>query len=298
MSSVDSQDTRQHLPVMVTEVIDWLHVQPTGTYFDGTIGLGGHATAILSLLSPQGKVIGTDLDEEALEITKSTFLSSSPPVSLYHSSYDRFPEILTKAGISKLNGILLDLGLSSLQLDRPDRGFAFSLTGPLDMRFDQTGAVPASQFISRISESDLADIIYKYGEERRSRAIARSIKKASAMETIDDISEAIRRSTPPAHRNRSMARVFQALRIAVNSELDKLATFLEIFVDYLETGGRIVILSYHSLEDRMVKQAFKRLQRDGLLNILTKKPLRPSESEIAANRRARPAKLRAAEKVL
>ncbi len=297
MSSTDSQDTRAHIPVMQTEVLDWLSIQSDGIYFDGTIGLGGHATAILARLSADGKLIGSDLDEEALAIAKSSLRASLPPVSLHHASYASLPAILAKDGINQVNGILLDLGLSSLQLDSPQRGFSYRSEGPLDMRFDTSRGIPASELIHNTSDTDLANLIYKYGEERRSRSIARSIKQTSAMETIADLTEAIRRSTPPNQRQRSLARVFQALRIAVNDELDQLESFLEKFKDYLTIGGRIVILSYHSLEDRLVKHTFKALAQSGVLKILTKRPLRPGEEEIIVNRRAKPAKLRAAERI-
>ena len=297
MSSMDLRDNRSHVPVMVTEVLDWLSVQSTGIYLDGTIGLAGHATAIHSLLSPRGELFGFDLDEEALDIARSTFCASSPPVTLYHNSYADFPGILKSKGISQVNGILLDLGLSSMQMDSPERGFSYRSAGPLDMRFNSSNGLPASELIRITTESDLADIIYKYGEERRSRSIARAIKKAPTMQTIADLTEAIRRVTPPNHRNRSLARVFQALRIAVNGELDNLIKFLDHFSDSLIKGGRIVIISYHSLEDRLVKQTFRRLANECLYKILTKKPLRPAPAEVELNRRAKPAKLRVAERI-
>ncbi len=296
MSSTDLQDTRVHIPVMQSEVLHWLSIQSDGTYFDGTLGLGGHATAILARLSQQGKLIGTDLDEEALAIAKNRLPASLPPVSLYSTSYSTLPEILAREGISTVNGIMLDLGLSSLQLDSRQRGFSYTGDGPLDMRFKTTSGVTAAELIHSTTESNLADIIYKYGEEHRSRAIARAVKSAKEMQSIADLNEAIRRATPPNQRQRTMARVFQALRIAVNQELNNLEKFLAVFKDSLAIGGRIVILSYHSLEDRLVKQAFKNYAGEGSLQILTKKPLRPGEEEIAANRRARPAKLRAAER--
>ncbi len=297
MSSTDLLDARSHVPVMVIEVLDGLSVQSNGIYLDGTIGLGGHATAIHSLLSQQGKLIGFDLDEEALNIARSQIGASSPPVSLHHASYSDFPQILQRQGITEVNGILLDLGVSSLQLNLPERGFSYQSNGPLDMRFDQSGGRPASDLIRATSESELADLIYKYGEERRSHSIARALKKAPTLDSIAQVTEAIRRVTPPAHRNRSLARVFQALRIAVNSELEKLAEFLDSFANWLTINGRIVIISYHSLEDRLVKQTFRRLSSEGTYKILTKKPLRPSDGEVGSNRRSKPAKLRVAERI-
>ncbi len=296
MSTSDSASRQSHVPVMLTECIGWLKIQASGIYLDGTIGLGGHATAIHSLLNRQGKLIGTDLDEEALNTTAERFAASSPPVSLHHAPYSHLPQILQKEGLPAVNGILLDLGLSSLQLDSAGRGFAFSTDAPLDMRFGSRAKKTASDLIRTTREADLADLIYKYGEERRSRPIARSIKRMDSMATTGHLREAIRRATPPKQRDRTLARVFQALRIAVNGELEKLERFLSEFIDYLTVGGRIVILSYHSLEDRLVKHTFKRLAAEGRLTILTKKPQRPTEEEVQTNRRAKPAKLRAAER--
>ncbi|MFH1853640.1 MAG: 16S rRNA (cytosine(1402)-N(4))-methyltransferase RsmH [Candidatus Neomarinimicrobiota bacterium] len=297
MSAADLQDSRSHIPVMLPETLDFLAVRPDGTYLDGTIGLGGHATAIHARLSPAGKLLGLDLDEEALVIARSKFSASSSPASLHHLSYAEFPAILQKTGSGAVNGILLDLGLSSLQLDSVARGFSFAAGGPLDMRFDGNAGRTAAELIFASAEKELADIIYQYGEERRSRAIARSIKNLQSMESAADLTEAIRRVTPPAHRNRTLARVYQALRIAVNGELDNLEKFLEIFTDYLAIGGRIVIISYHSLEDRLVKQTFRNLAKSGRLQVLTKRPLRPSAEEVDNNRRSAAAKLRAAERI-
>jgi 16S rRNA (cytosine1402-N4)-methyltransferase len=196
-----------------------------------------------------------------------------------------------------VNGLLLDLGLSSYQLDSATRGFSFQSAGKLDMRFDPSAGQTAAQLISNTSENDLADIFYKYGEERLSRRIAKSVKKMKSVETIADLKEALRRSTPPMHRKKSLARIFQALRIAVNDELKHLRNFLDSFIDYLEPGGRIVIISYHSLEDRMVKHAFKALNKENILSVLTKKPLPPTKAEQTTNSRSRSAKLRVAERI-
>ncbi len=297
MSSKPLQETSPlHIPVMVKEVLDHLITDPNGIYLDGTVGLGGHATHILNILSPSGRLLGLDRDEKALSICKEK-LSGSGAFSCHYASYEHFPEILKQAGVPKVNGILLDLGLSSLQLDSRSRGFSFQNDSALDMRFDQTNGPTAAELINHSSEKKLADIIYNFGEERLSRRIAKAIKSTGSISTVNDLTEAIRKSTPPKFRNRSFARVFQALRIAVNNELDRLENFLNSFIENLAVGGRIVIISYHSLEDRMVKQCFRALKKENSITILTKKPLPPTKEEIANNRRARSAKLRAGEKV-
>ena len=285
-----------HIPVMVDEVLDLLITDQQGIYLDGTVGLGGHATHILDILSNSARLLGLDRDEKALAICNKR-LSGRGAFSCHHTSYDSFPDILKQAGFTAVNGILLDLGLSSYQLDTSTRGFSFQNDGKLDMRFDFSSGQTAAQIISRSTEKSLADIFYNFGEERLSRRIARSVKSMDAMETIADLNEAVRRSTPPQQRQKSLARIFQALRIAVNNELDLLKNFLDLFINYLNPGGRIVIMSYHSLEDRIVKHCFKALAQKNELSILTKKPLTPTKAEQTINSRSRSAKLRAGERI-
>jgi len=289
--------TQIHVPVMPQEVLSSLNISPDGIYLDGTVGLGGHATLILNHLSPKGHLIGTDRDAEALDHCKQRLSGFPTPVSLFHDSYHNFKAILDGLGIDQVNGFLLDLGLSSLQLDSPERGFSYTVDSDLDMRFDSSQDQKASDIINYLPTMELADVIYEFGEERRSRVIARNIEKMRPLKSVSDLIEAIRRSTPPNHRDRSLARVFQAIRIKVNGELDKLESFLSSFVERLSIGGRITIISFHSLEDRMVKHSFKRLAKDGFLSILTKKPLIATAEEMANNRRSKSAKLRAAERI-
>ena len=289
--------TQIHVPVMSQEVLSSLNISPDGIYLDGTVGLGGHATLILNHLSPKGHLIGTDRDAEALDHCKQRLSGFPTPVSLFHDSYHNFKAILDGLGIDQVNGFLLDLGLSSLQLDSPERGFSYTVDSDLDMRFDSSQDQKASDIINYLPTMELADVIYEFGEERRSRVIARNIEKMRPLKSVSDLIEAIRRSTPPNHRDRSLARVFQAIRIKVNGELDKLESFLSSFVERLSIGGRITIISFHSLEDRMVKHSFKRLAKDGFLSILTKKPLIATAEEMANNRRSKSAKLRAAERI-
>ena len=298
MNSVLQESSYQHIPVMPIEVIDYLNLQPDGIYLDGTIGAGGHATEILAQLSLEGKLIGLDRDAEALEICKDRFSASAHPILTYKTSYDDFPKILSQLGISKLNGILLDLGLSSIQLESKTRGFSFNSSGDLDMRFDKDSPLNAAKLISKYSEKELSDIIFQFGEERRSRKISRFIKSSKSLLTAADLKEAVRRATPPQKRSKSLARVFQAIRIAVNNELDKLSKFLDLFIEHLSDGGRIVIMTYHSIEDRMVKHAFRSLKQSGRLDILTKKPIIATAKEMKKNNRSRSAKLRAGEKVI
>ncbi len=287
-----------HIPVMSAQVLEYLNLQPGGLYIDGTIGAGGHAAQILSKLSNKGKLIGIDRDAEALEICYERFSAFADQISLHHSSYHNLSKIMGIKGPSRANGILLDLGISSLQINSEDRGFSFQSNALVDMRFDQTKGQTAKDLIRKSSEKELADIIYQFGEERKSRRISNSIKKIKNLSTTMDLKEAIRKSTPPHHRNKTHARVFQAIRIAVNDEIDKLKSFLKIFLDYLEIGGRLVVISYHSIEDRIVKHSFRQLNNESKVELLTRKPLTPSTVEIKLNKRSRSAKMRALERVL
>ena len=286
-----------HIPVMSSEVLTYLDIKSNGIYIDGTIGPGGHAIQILNNLGKHGKLIGIDRDEDALKICNKNCSSSSSLLSLFHSSYNKINTILTKEKISSVNGIILDLGLSSNQLNSRSRGFSYRSEGNLDMRFDFTQGKKASDIIKSNNIEKLTKIFKKYGEERFSYRIARSIKEMKDMKTVNHLKEAIRRCTPPKNRDRILARIFQSLRIVVNDELEILQDFLLKFVDFLSPNGKIVIISYHSLEDRLVKHQFKHLSNNGLLKILTKRPIRSSEKEINNNRRSKNAKLRAAEKV-
>jgi len=286
-----------HQPVMVSEVVSNLINNPNGIYVDGTVGLGGHAIELFPLLGSQSRIIGIDRDKYALAQAKLVLKDYLTRVELIKNTYSNLDQILNEIEIESVSGILLDLGLSSAQLADVDRGFSYNSNGSLDMRFNTDRGMPVKDFFQTVSEQELADIIWSFGEERHSRKIAHNIKSASNMETVDDLREAIRRSTPPKNRNRSFARVFQALRIAVNDELQHLGIFLEKFIDLLAIGGRIIIISYHSLEDRLVKFAFKKLGSEDRLDILTKKPLTASESEIEQNSRSKSAKMRIGERI-
>ena len=296
MSLVRQDGTKMHVPVMPSEVLSHLNILKDGIYLDGTIGLGGHANLILSQLSAKGHLIGVDRDEEALRICKKGLSSSNSSLSLLNQSYHNINSILDYLEIEKVNGILLDLGISSLQLDSIERGFSFNNDASLDMRFDRSQKKTANHIINKTPEKILADILFYNGEEKRSRSIARNIVKMRPIEKVSELVEAVRRSTPPFKRNKSLSRVFQAIRIAVNDELEKLDTFLSAFYNRLTNGGRIVIISFHSLEDRKVKHSFKKLKIEKNFNILTKKPIVPTIEEMRLNSRSKSAKLRAAEK--
>ena len=287
----------KHVPVLSNEVLSFLEIKPSGKYLDGTCGLGGHSKQILSKLSPNGFLIGTDIDNEAIDIAKTKLKKVSGNFHIEKCSYSQFPKVLKKLNIDKVDGILLDLGLSSLQLDSKDRGFSFKRDASLDMRFDIDSKIKANDIINRLSEIKLADIMYQFGQERMSRRISRNIIKNRPINMVSELVEIIRISTPPNKRNKTMARVFQSFRIAVNNEIDNLKKFLKKYISYVNAGGKIVIISFHSVEDRIVKQSFKSSSNRGVLKILTKKPIMASEEEKNFNKRSRSAKLRCAIKL-
>ena len=291
------QKTLKHVPVLSNEVLSLLEIKPAGKYLDGTCGLGGHSEQILSKLSPNGFLIGTDIDNEAIDIAKTKLKKVGSNFYIEKCSYSNFPKVLEKLNIEKVDGVLLDLGLSSLQLDSVDRGFSFMRNANLDMRFDLDSKVRANDIINRCSEVEIADIIYNFGEERRSRKISKNIIKNRPINTVSELVEIVRISTPPNKRNKTLARVFQSLRIAVNSELNNLKTFLKKYITYLQVGGKIIIISFHSIEDRIVKHSFKSSSNTGVLKILTKKPIMASEEEKNFNKRSKSAKLRCAIKL-
>tara|TARA_B100000900_G_scaffold412334_1_gene433897 strand:+ start:191 stop:1087 length:897 start_codon:yes stop_codon:yes gene_type:complete len=286
-----------HIPIMVKEVIQLLQVSKNGTYIDCTIGYGGHALHILEKLSSKGKLIGVDKDEEAIKFCKKS-LSNYNNIQLFHNSYHKIKDILSISKTQQVDGMLLDLGLSSAQLDSKSRGFSYRIDSELDMRFDLNQKLKANDLLNIKSKKDLADIIFKYSDERRSRAIANNILKMRPIKNVFELVEAVRKSTPPKNRNKTLARVFQAIRIVVNNELSTLENFLLEFCSQLSVGGRIVFISFHSLEDRIVKRALKDLSLKKKIKILTKKPIYPSKEENNSNRRSRSAKLRAAERIL
>ena len=286
-----------HQPVLPDEILKWLAPRPGGTLVDGTLGGGGHTRLLAAQVGKDGLVIGLDRDP-AVVVRAETQLRGLP-VAVAHANYADLPEVLAELKLEHVDGILLDLGLSSDQLLDAKRGFSFSADGPLDLRFDPSSGQGASQLIARLGERQLADMIYRYGEERHSRRIARRIVKErekQPIRTADQLARIVRASLPrfkTRPRIDPATRTFQALRIAVNEELKWLEVALERLPGCLSPGGRMAVISFHSLEDRLVKNAFR---DDARLEGVTSKPLVASEREVAENPRARSAKLRVAER--
>ena len=296
-----------HVPVLLKEAIDFLAVRRGGTYIDATVGLGGHSYEIAKRLGAPGHLIGLDKDPAALEIAREKLAPQGqgqteidwPTITLLHRS---FAEIAKGVQAATVDGILADIGVSSLQLDDAARGFSFQADGPLDMRMDPRGERTAEQVVNHLDERQLADVIYEFGEERRSRRIARAICRSrpirSTAHLADVISAAARPMNQAERRIHPATKTFQALRIFVNRELDDLQAMLNAAPRILKPGGRVVVISFHSLEDRIVKDAFREGGiKDKYYRVLTKKPVTASEEESDRNPRARSAKLRAAERV-
>jgi 16S rRNA (cytosine1402-N4)-methyltransferase len=286
----------EHVPVLATEVLEWLRPTVGQTFVDGTLGGGGHTRLLAEAVGPTGSVIALDRDATAVE--RATEELRGLPVRALRSNYSDLPEVLTGLEVESVDGILLDLGLSSDQLADATRGFSFQSTGPLDLRFDETRGEPAWKLVERLSAEHLADLIYQYGEERYSRRIARHIvdvRRATPIHTAADLARVVRESVPRSRDERidPATRTFQALRIAVNDELKWLEVALRRLPDCLRIGGRMAVISFHSLEDRLVKESFR---DDARLTVVTRRPIRPTEQEVAANPRSRSAKLRVAER--
>lgn len=294
-----------HVPVLVEEVLSWLACRPGGRYLDCTVGQGGLAAFILSLTGPDGSVTGIDQDEEAIAAARHRLEPFAGQVHLIRGNFRELKQHVKSVGLSEVDGVVFDLGLSSAQLDRPDRGFSFLTDGPLDMRMDRRGNRTAAEPLNQLGATELADLLYRFGEERYSRRIARAVVQARAhrpLQTTFDLVSVIRDAVPASYRYGRLhfaTRTFQALRIAVNRELEVLEGALRDAADVLAPGGRLCVISFHSLEDRIAKQTFRALShgQDPCLAILTKKPCVPSERERRENPRARSAKLRVAERL-
>jgi 16S rRNA (cytosine1402-N4)-methyltransferase len=286
-----------HVPVLLKEAIDFLAVKRGGTYLDATVGLGGHSYEIAKRLGAPGHLIGFDKDPAALgrARVKLTALEEPPEITLIHGS---FAEVAERIAPASLDGLMADLGVSSLQLGDAARGFSFQAEGPLDMRMNPMSGDTAEQVVNRIDERKLADVIYEFGEERRSRRIARAIVRSRPIRTTKQLVEVISTAARPMKHERihPATRTFQALRIFVNRELDDLKALLEATPRVLKPGGRVVVISFHSLEDRIVKDALRE-GKGKYFRLLTKKPQTASEEEIESNPRSRSAKMRAAERM-
>ena len=295
---------QRHVPVLLEEAIHFLNVRRGGTYIDATLGLGGHSYELARRLGPQGHLIGFDKDPKALELARkrlgdlaAELGSDAPTITLINESY---AEVGQRVAAASADGLLADLGISSMQLSDAARGFSFQAEGPLDMRMNPRSERTADQVVNHLDERTLADVIYEFGEERRSRRIARAIVRARPIRSTAHLAQVVAAALPAMkHRRINPATTtFQAIRMFVNRELEDLQELLEAAPQVLLPGtGRVVIISFHSLEDRIVKDAMREGAKNGIYRLLTKKPVTASEAEVDRNPRARSAKLRAAEKV-
>jgi 16S rRNA (cytosine1402-N4)-methyltransferase len=309
-------NAQTHIPVLYDEVLELLRPQPNGLYLDGTVGAGGHTAGILALSAPYGRVLAFDRDPEAIAFARQRLAQAGDRVTFVNASYAAMAEIAPAHGFNALDGILLDLGLSSRQLDDATRGFSFLKEGPLDMRFDPSQGETAADLINNLSEAEMADIFWRYGEERQSRQLARIIAANRPMHTTTQLAELIaRHAKQPGRRTRRLhpaTQTFQALRIAVNRELEAMETGVPAAIRLLKPGGRLAVISFHSLEDRFVKRLFRQLSRECIcppeqpicrcqaratLRPITRKAVKASAEEIQANPRSRSARLRVAEKL-
>jgi 16S rRNA (cytosine1402-N4)-methyltransferase len=314
VKKMPEQAWERHQPVLLAEVLDGLALKPGARVIDGTLGAGGHAEAILEATAPTGYLLGIDRDASALETAQARLTPFGGRLLVWHGSYADMAQAAAETGFEAVDAVLLDLGLSSMQLDDPQRGFAFRYDAPLDMRFDQRMPQTAADLVNDLPEEELAELIRDYGEERYARRIARAIAAARPLHSTSALQEVIARAVPPARHERihPATRTFQALRIAVNDELGMLERGLPQAVDLLKPGGRLAVISFHSLEDRIVKQFVHREAADCIcapeqpvctcdhqarLRPVSRKPVTADAAEVARNPRARSAKLRVAERL-
>jgi 16S rRNA (cytosine1402-N4)-methyltransferase len=305
-------ETTPHIPVLLDEVLEGLSPLPGQRFIDGTLGAGGHTEAILKAVAPHGQVLALDADPSALEIARRRLAAYGDRARFVHSNFAQLAAVARDLDFVPVHGVLLDLGLSSMQLDAVERGFSFQSAGPLDMRYDPNSPTTAADLVNNLAQDELADLIYRFGEERRSRAIARAIVAARPLHTTHQLAEVVARAVGGRRGDRlhPATRTFQALRIAVNDELEVLRAALPAATSILAPGGRLAVISFHSLEDRIVKEFFRRESRDCIcppeqpvctcghratLHIITPKPITVTSTEAALNPRARSAKLRVAE---
>ena len=307
------EKSTSHQPVLYNEIIHLLKPHRSGRYVDGTLGAGGHARGILEASEPDGQLLGFDVDAYALWLAQKQLESYHDRATLVHSSFNNLSKQLNSMGWQMVDGILLDLGISSMQLDLPERGFSFRKDALLDMRFDQQNPLGAEELVNELPEGELADLIFLYGEERRSRQVAKAIVRARPIKTTVELANVIASATSSGRPGMHPAtRTFQALRIAVNDELATLEQVLPQAIGSLKPRGRLAVIAYHSLEDRIVKHYFRQESKDCIcppkqivcncghkaqVKVITKRPIRPQEDEIIKNPRARSARLRVVEKL-
>ena len=289
-----------HTPVLVEEVLQWLEVKPGGIYVDATLGAGGHSAEIAKRLvsGGPGRLISLDQDERALELARENLKPWKDRVTLVKSAFSKIAEVVQELGIPKVDGVLADLGVSSMQLDQSARGFSFREAGPLDMRMDAEGELTADEIVNQWSEKEIADLLYREADEHDSRRIAKAIVRARPLRDTAHLATTVAGARKQWGRQRlhPATKTFLALRIAVNREMEELGQFLSRTPATMNSGGRWVVLSYHSREDRLVKHAFQEGERAGTLRVLTKHVIQPSEEETMGNPRSRSAKLRCAER--
>jgi len=290
--------SESHTPVLVEEVLQWLQIKPDGIYVDATLGAGGHSAAIAQRLEAgRGRLISLDQDEQALELARENLKQWAERVTLVKSPFSRIAEVAQELGIPKVDGVLADLGVSSMQLDQVGRGFSFREAGPLDMRMSAEGELTADEIVNQWSEKEIADLLYREADEHDSRRIAKAIVRARPLRDTAHLATTVAGARKQWGRQRlhPATKTFLALRIAVNREMEELGQFLSRTPATINPGGRWVVLSYHSREDRLVKHAFQDGERQGTLLVLTRHVIPPSETEQANNPRSRSAKLRCAE---
>lgn len=304
-----------HTPVLIQEVVTYLLTARNGVYVDGTLGGGGHAEAMLDRLDRTGKVIGIDCDDDALAASGNRLARFGDRASIIKENFRNIKNVLSQLGVPAVQGVLLDLGVSSFQLDEPGKGFSFQADAHLDMRMNRQQQVDASSIVNQYDEQALADILWKYGEEKHARRIAKAIcsaRQQHPIETTGQLSAVIERAVGNPFLKKTLARVFQAIRIEVNDELENLRQALRDGIDILNPGGRFVVISYHSLEDRLIKETFRAASAQSVpsghklipdrplqpvVKLVTRKPVTATEKEVEENPRSRSAKLRAAEKI-
>jgi len=283
-----------HVSVLARESLEYLAIRPDGTYLDATAGLGGH-TALIAQELTTGIVIANDRDAKSLELARQNTEPWAEHILYRHASFSELAETVMGAGRGKLDGLLADLGVSRYQLTSPERGFSIVADGPLDMRMDQSRGMTAADLVNHTAEKELADLIYQMGEERRARKIARALVRARPLRSTRHLADVVERAVPRTGRLHPATRTFMALRMAVNDEPGELKRLLEGGPDLIQSRGRMVVISFMSIDDRMVKQKFRELAGAGRARILTKHPIQPAEEEIARNAASRSAKLRAIE---
>jgi 16S rRNA (cytosine1402-N4)-methyltransferase len=300
---LDAPSESIHTSVMLPEVLEYLNLSEGGCVVDFTLGIGGHALEMLKRIGAEGRLIGIDRDGESLELARQRLKDYQSQCTLFQSDYRNMDEVLSHAGVREVDAMLFDLGISSYQLNNAQRGFSLRLEGPLDMRMDTRSYISAYDLINSLSEKELATILKNFGQERWHHRIAHYVvnrRGRAPIESTKDLRELVQKAVPNRYQREKIhpaTRTFQAIRIAVNRELEALSVAMDKCLEYLKKGGRVCVISFHSLEDKIVKERFRALAKEGRVQLLTKKPLRPTPEEVHQNPRSRSARLRAAERI-